>query len=308
MRDTAHLKALYNPLLRPFVAQLQADNTPALDAARWPKISVVMPSYNQQDFIERSILSVLNQHYPNLEFIIIDGGSTDGTVEVIRRYEQYLSVWLSEPDHGQSDALNKGFARATGAIQGWLNSDDLYMPGAFQRVAMEFERHPDRRIVHGDWLNIDTDDQLLAYEYSFDFNVNQLKYEGFPLNAQAMFWRREVRERFGQFDVALYNTMDYDMILRFGLNEGDRAFLRIPAVLGCFRRHEAQKTRAFDERVLNEHRRMAGLHGYADKYQPLGQAKRWLYRLRRAYWYLRRGGLGYLSAKTCEALSRPHAS
>ena len=279
-----------------------------MDGCGHPKFSVVMPSYNQSQFIERSILSVLNQNYPNLEFIIIDGGSTDGSVELIRRYEQYLSYWISEPDQGQSDALNKGFARATGDIQGWLNSDDLYMPGAFQRVAAEFGNHPEAGIVHGDWLNIDADDRTIAYEYSFGFSVNQLKYEGFPLNAQAMFWRRAVRERFGEFDVTLHNTMDYDMILRFGLNEGSRAFLRIPLALGCFRRHEAQKTRAFDERVLNEHRRMAQRHGYADKYQPIGQVKRGYYRLRRACWYFRRGGLGYLLEKSFGRLSHATSS
>ena len=92
----------------------------------YPKISIVTPSFNHAQFLEETILSVISQNYPDLEYIIIDGGSTDGSVEIIKKYEQYLTYWISEPDNGQSDALNKGFTRATGDIYGWLNSDDLY--------------------------------------------------------------------------------------------------------------------------------------------------------------------------------------
>ncbi len=262
-----------------------------------PKISVVMPSYNQQEFIERSILSVLNQNYPNLEFIIIDGGSKDGTVDIIKKYESIIAYWISEPDNGQSDALNKGFARATGDICGWLNSDDIYMPGAFERVVAAFSRHPEKDIVFGDWLAINIEGRILAHEYAFDFNLSQLKYEGAAINAQAMFWRCEVHERFGGFLVSLHNTMDYQMILAFGINEGNSAFLRVPEALGCFRRYDAQKTGNFNERVLNEHRLIAELYGYTDKFEWRGKVKRCIYRIRRALWYLKRGGISYFVLK-----------
>ena len=109
------------------------------------KISIVMPSYNKADFIERSILSVLNQNYPNIELIIIDGGSTDGTVEIIKKYEQYITFWVSEKDQGQSDALNKGFKHCTGSIYGFLNSDDVYLPDAFKYSSLVLKKNLDKK-------------------------------------------------------------------------------------------------------------------------------------------------------------------
>lgn len=265
-------------------------------------ISVVMPSYNQVEYIERSIQSILDQAYPFLDLIIIDGGSTDGTVDVIRKHERHISYWVSEPDRGQSDALNKGFAGARGEIFGWLNSDDLYLPGAIQRAVETLVAHPEKGIVHGDWLTIDERDNVLSREYSFDFNLSHFKYEGFQVNAQAMFWRREVHERFGGFDVRLHRTMDYQMIVAFGINEGSDAFLRIPEPLGCFRRHTAQKTQGLSDAVRDEHRLIAVRYGFGDKYGGLGSVKRLFYRARRARWYLKRGGARYFLAKSAEAM------
>jgi glycosyltransferase involved in cell wall biosynthesis len=284
------------PQMRQFVDRLHSGDVTA-GAAGLPKISVVMPSFNHRQFIERSLLSVLNQRYANVELIVVDGGSTDGTVDIIRKYEQHLAYWISEPDKGQSDALNKGFARATGDIYGWLNSDDLYTPVALHRAVAAFLANPGTKIVHGDWMTIDSDDRTIEREYSFDFNLNHFKYEGFVLNAQATFWRPEVHRRFGGFDQSLHNTMDYQMLLAFGINEGNAAFLRIPDILGCFRRHEDQKTGGAGPRVANEHRLMAQRYGYADKYLALGRVKYGYYRLRRGYWYFKRGGAGYFLQK-----------
>ena len=107
----------------------------------YPKISIVMPSYNQAEFIEKSILSVLNQDYKNIELIIIDGGSNDGTIEIIKKYQDYIFFWVSEKDKGQSDALNKGFKLASGEIYGWLNSDDIYLPNAFHNLMLAFKNN-----------------------------------------------------------------------------------------------------------------------------------------------------------------------
>ena len=259
------------------------------------KISIVMPSYNKVDFIERSILSVLNQNYPNTELVIIDGGSTDGTVEIIRKYEQYIAFWISEKDQGQSEALNKGFKHCTGAIYGFLNSDDVYLPGAFKYASSIIEKNPNKKIVFGDWLSLDKQDSIIDYNHAFDFNLNHFKYEGFHLNAQSMFWRSEVFKRFSGFDVNLHYTMDYQLILEFGINEGQYSFLRVPKVLGGFRRYEGQKTaKVMTSDVIEEHKLIAERYKYTDKYKFIGKFIRFYFRIRRAWWYTKRGGMSNL--------------
>ena len=191
-----------------------------------PKISIVMPSYNQVEFIERSILSVLNQDYQNFELIIVDGDSNNGTFEIIKKYQDHITFWVSEKDQGQSDALNKGFKLCTGEIYGWLNSDDVYLPDAFKLVMKAAKKNPNKKIIFGDFLSIDRNDDVRDYNHAFDFNLNQFKYEGFHLNAQSMFWRASVHKIFSGFDINLYNTMDYQMILEFGINEGQKSFLK----------------------------------------------------------------------------------
>ena len=259
------------------------------------KISIVMPSYNQVDFIERSILSVLNQNYPNIELIIIDGGSTDGTVEIIKKYEQYIAFWISEKDQGQSDALNKGFKHCTGSIYGFLNSDDVYLQDAFKYSSLVLEKNLDKKVVFGDWLCLDKKDGIIDYNQAFDFNLNHFKYEGFHLSATSMFWRSEVHKRFSGFDNNLYYTMDYQLILEFGINEGEHSFKRVPKVLAGFRRYEGQKTSGnMDPGVIEEHKLMAGRYKYSDKYKFIGKCKRFYFRMRRAWWYTKRCGLSYL--------------
>lgn len=283
-----------------FVSNLLTDSEgPTRGESSCPRISVVMPSYNQGKYIERSILSVLNQNYPNLDFIIVDGGSTDGTVDIIRKYERHLSFWCSEPDKGQSDALNNGFAHATGGICGWLNSDDLYLPGALEYAAEAFRADPEAMVVFGDWWEINNEDKVTSINYAFDFSLAHFIHEGFHLNSQAMFWRREAHQRFGEFDVRLHRTMDYDLILRLGQAAGQAAFKRIPQPLACFRRHAEQKTLSFDRAVHDEHRLIASKNGIDIKYSLLGKAIRLIYRFRRAYWYAKRGGLAYVVARLC---------
>ena len=289
--------------IKRFVSKPFFDDTILKNDLEYPKISIITPSFNQAQFLERTILSVLNQNYPNLEYIIIDGGSTDGSLEIIRKYEKYLAYWISEPDQGQSHALNKGFEVATGDILGWLNADDLYMPDAFNIVCKALKDHPRTKIVFGDYFNIDAQDEFICKEYAFDFNVCHFLYEGFHLNAQSMFWRKGVHKRFGKFDEGLHRTMDYDMILRFGLKERAESFLRISVPLGGFRRHDQQKTKGFDEIVAKEHRLIAQNNNCKFKFTVMGRLLRMMFRFRRAYWYLKRGGVDYFMTKTFSVFS-----
>ncbi len=292
MSDKNYTKKNYFP--GRFLDKVIQKNTLSRKNKQFPKISIVMTSLNHAKFIERSILSVLNQGYPNLQFIIIDGGSKDATTMIIKKYEKYIDYWVSEHDQGQSDALNKGFIRANGEIYGWLNSDDLYLPNSFFVSAKALQNHPNKSLVYGDWLFINENDITMNFNHAFDFNLDHFKYEGFHLSAQSMFWRASLHKKFGKFDLSLDYTMDYQMILEFGLLS-KKGFLRIPKPLGAFRIHEQQKTNDKSlKKIIKEHKYMAKKYKYMDKYIFIGNFKRFFFRLRRAFWYKKRGGLNNL--------------
>lgn len=265
--------------------------------SKFPKISIVMPCYNQVKYLERSILSVVNQNYPNIELIIIDGGSNDGSVKIIKKYKKFIKYWSSKKDNGQSHALNKGFLKATGDIYGFLNSDDLYLPNIFNLVAIFFLKYETKKVIFGDWLSINKQDKIIDFNYAFDFNLNHLKYEGFHLNTQAMFWRSSVHEEFNGFDEMLQFTMDYQMLIEFGIKQGQRSFLRIPHTLSAFRRYKGQKTSGMNSEVVEEHKRIARQYNFLNKYLMIGTIIRLSFRFRRCLWYLKRGGLYYLFKK-----------
>jgi glycosyltransferase involved in cell wall biosynthesis len=261
-----------------------------------PRFSIVMPSYNHGALIESSLLSVINQRHGNVELIVMDAGSKDGTRSVLEKYADHIALWRSERDDGQSDALNKGFRHATGEIYGWLNSDDLYCPGAFEFAADIFRKRPEVQVVYGDWYTVGLDHRISAHYFGLPFSRRQLITEGVFCNAQAMFWRRELHQRFGEFDVRLHYTMDYDLILRLATLAGARGFYQTHRALGCFRVYAGQKTgdAAAVETVANEHRLIAQREQTAWKYRASGRAVRLWYRGKRVTDYLRRGGWAYV--------------
>jgi glycosyltransferase involved in cell wall biosynthesis len=207
-----------------------------------------MPSYNQARFIERSILSVLNQNYRNLQFIIMDGGSTDGTLDVIRKYEQYLS-WRSEPDKGQSDAINKASMLANGELIGWQNSDDVYFPGVFYRLHDISRKRPRAVLYSGTVVSIDSLDRLTYVPKFTRPSTRRLLYEGYVMSSQGVFWRREIQSRTGLYDIDLHFAMDVDFWLR-ALAQGHAEFL--PEIVGGFRHYEGTKTCMTGERGIEE--------------------------------------------------------
>lgn len=274
--------------IRAFVAG-PAVNRPAPDVAA-RKFSIVMPSYNSARFIERSLLSVLNQDWPNIELIVIDGGSTDGTQAIIERYSDRIDYFETAPDRGQSDALNKGYARATGDIYGWLNADDLYVDEAFRRAARAL-RDPRKRMVYGDWLTIDAEDEVIFRHVALPPSLPRLIADGLQFNLQSLFWRADVHEKAGPFDIRLHRTMDYDFAAGLLQAVQPREIVVLRRPLGCFRRHENQKTQGFDEIVDAEQRLIAQRRGFEWKYswraRPVGM---WSKAVKLWVWF-RRGAL-----------------
>src|SRR6266536_2670185 len=218
---------------RPPLPESMADGRP------WPTISIVTPSYQQGLFIEQTIRSVLLQGYASLEYIVIDGGSQDDSVEIIRTYQDWLGSWVSEPDGGQTDALNKGFARSHGAIMGWLNSDDLYMPGALGQVANAMRAHPTAELVYGGCDLIDADGHYLRPYWTLPFRRADVLRGASGIAQPAAFWRRSIWKRVGPLHPDYHYCMDLDLWMSIAERSD---VVHCPQTWACFRMHDASKT------------------------------------------------------------------
>jgi ADP-heptose:LPS heptosyltransferase/glycosyltransferase involved in cell wall biosynthesis len=202
---------------------LKISNRLDLSNSVLPKISIVTPSFNQVLYIEKTIQSVIDQGYPNLEYIIIDGGSTDGSLEVIKRYEAHLSYWISEPDSGQAEAINKGFSRATGVLVSWLNSDDTHREGALWEWVKAILRYPKADIwmaSHHNYMD-ECDNVLSVMENVFVNHSEFVKYwrmGGIRVNQPSVFFRRELLDEVWEIDACLHYGLDYDFFLRLSRN------------------------------------------------------------------------------------------
>lgn len=230
--------------------------------SEWPKISIVTPSYNQAQFLEETILSVLNQEYPNLEYIVIDGGSKDGSVEILQKYADRLTYWVSEPDRGQAHAINKGFARATGDILAWLNSDDRYLPGALYAVAMQFRQQQTDFLYGGCLFRFEDrpQDCWVRMPHSLHLISSDITVLDF-IDQPSSFWSRRVWEQTGPLDESMHYTFDWDFFIRVS-----RAFplLCTEGVYSVYRHHAAHKTGTGGEPRLEEIVEIVRRHGTDD--------------------------------------------
>lgn len=209
-----------------------------MNATSFPLLSIITPSYNQAPFLEQTIQSVLDQGYPNLEYIIIDGGSTDGSVDSIKKYENRLAYWVSEPDRGQSHALAKGFMRATGDVIGWINSDDYYFPHAFSIAAQAFSS-PTIEVVSGACHIVNEVGNVLhTWRLPSDNNKPPLIQMNY-IPQQSTFFRRTAYQRSGGIDEALHYSMDADLWLRLVTPHNH---MMLPNVLAAYRMHNSSKT------------------------------------------------------------------
>ncbi len=210
------------------------------DGRPWPRISIVTPSYNQGEFIEETIRSILLQGYPNLEFIIIDGESTDNTVKILNKYDSQIDYWISEPDRGQSHALNKGFAKTTGSIMAWICADDTYLPGAFSRAVDFFQRNTSAEFLYGDGRLINENSETIKDVDSGPVldrdNFHNYNY----VFSTTAFWKCSIWEKSGGYiDESNVFTMDWELFIR--MNQQAELHYRSGRV-ACLRHHKGTKT------------------------------------------------------------------
>jgi glycosyltransferase involved in cell wall biosynthesis len=216
----------------------------------YPKISIVTPSFNQAEYLEKTILSVLNQGYPDLEYIIIDGGSSDGSVDIIKKYEEHIKYWVSETDYGHGNALNKGFSNSTGEIMAWLNSDDIYYPYTFKAVAEVFESFSDINWIQGKNSVVDASGRLIDFKYSlknvYSFLTGDYKW----IQQESVFWRRKLWEKSGSHISEKMKLMvDNELWSRFFLIDD---IWHLDFALSAFRSHESNRSKLQWESVNSE--------------------------------------------------------
>jgi glycosyltransferase involved in cell wall biosynthesis len=230
---------------------------PNLPAA--PLVSIITPSYNQAAYLETTMQSVLGQDYPNIEYIVIDGGSTDGSPELIQRYAPRLAGWVSEKDRGQTDAINKGFARAKGDILAWLNSDDIYLPGAIRAAVAAFQDNPEAGLIYGDASFIDEKGRRIGSFPARQTSYRLLRQGYVHIPQQAAFFRADLWRQVGPLDPSFYFAMDYDLWVRLAARA---PLIYTRQLWASFRLHGGAKTIQADDRcwpeMLKVHRREGG--------------------------------------------------
>jgi glycosyltransferase involved in cell wall biosynthesis len=233
-----HLGVLLQYRSRPLSLPARYPGTPCPDPA--PVISVVTPSFNQGQFLERTLCSVLDQGYPRLEYVVQDGGSADDSAEVLARHADRLSRWESRPDGGQAEAINLAFAHTTGEVMAYLNSDDVLLPGSLAFVARYFAEHPEVDVVYGHRVIIDQWDGEIGRWVMPPHQDDVLSWCDF-VPQETLFWRRHIWDRAGgRIDESFRFALDWDLILRF--RDAGARFVRLPRFLGAMRFHAQQKT------------------------------------------------------------------
>jgi len=221
-----------------------------------PRISIVTPSYNQAEYLEDAITSVLSQDYPNLEYIIIDGGSTDRSLEVIEKHASHIQYYVSERDNGQAHAINKGLKRITGDIWSYLCSDDMLAPGALRECVAQFEASG-ADVVYGDCNFITADGKISRCKKSRPFHMNRLIRSNF-IWQPSTFLRKNVLATYGYFDENMHYAMDYEYWLRIG---DAVKFQYVPRVLSNYRHHSSSKTMSSTLRMVAEARDVQKKYG-----------------------------------------------
>jgi glycosyltransferase involved in cell wall biosynthesis len=260
----------------PWTEQSQPLSAQMPDGSDWPCISIITPSYNQGQFIEETIRSVLLQGYPDLEYIIIDGGSTDNTLEILHKYEKFLAYWVSEPDAGQADAINKGFYKATGDLIGWQNSDDYYYPQAFRYAALGACRFKKYDVFYGsrNYLNLEEYGIATRDEHMSPFNLEKM-IPNANMSNQSMLFRKRIFQENNFLDTSFHHCMDHEFFWRL-IGKGYK-FIFIPEMTACYRLHPDCKGRQLDNTWLVDTLRICKLVYKNSNLPSSVRRQAWLY-------------------------------
>jgi glycosyltransferase involved in cell wall biosynthesis len=242
--------------------------------ASHPLVSIVTPSFNQASYLEAAMLSVIEQDYPSIEYLVIDGGSTDGSVELINKHAGKLAYWVSAPDRGQTDAINKGFTRASGKYLAWLNADDRLLPGAVKEAVEFLEGHPDNGMVYGDADYVDSRGHIVGRFPAAQTDYAALRRGYVHVPQQAAFWRRDLWQQVGPLDPSFVFAMDYDLWVRLAKIS---KLQHLPRLWAQFRLHEDSKTLQNDQRAWDEMLKVHWREG--GSFISIIVAKYWLRRL-----------------------------
>lgn len=239
-----------------------------------PTVSIITPSFNQAAFLEETIRSVLEQDYPNIEYIIMDGGSKDGSLEIIQKHAGRLAAWESKPDRGQTDAINQGFGKASGEIFAWLNSDDILLPGAVSAAVKALQANPQAGMVYGNALLINAEGKKIGDFPAAQTDLRKLRQGYVHIPQQASFFRADLWKQVGPLDPSFYFAMDYDLWVRLAAKA---PLLYVPELWAAFRLHGDAKSIASDGRCWPE---MLRVH-YRDGGKPFSVivAKYWVRKL-----------------------------
>lgn len=249
-----------------------------------PKISIITPSLDQGKFLEDTILSVLNQNYPNLDYIIIDGGSTDNSIEIISKYKKKLTYWISEPDKGQTNAINKGFEKATGDIINWINSDDLLAPGSLNCLTKEIRNSPNADFYFGDYRVIDKNGREIFSRKSPPYNFNTLFY-GRQLSCQpAVFFKRSLLENIGYLDESFNFCMDTEFWIRAACKGAK--FKQVKFYIAITRFHDQAKTTRMQQILHDEHKMVVRRYNSLSFLGKHSKAENIYYTLMNRFWRL----------------------
>lgn len=255
-------------------------------------ISVITPSFNRADFLEKNILSIIDQSCPYVEHIVVDGGSNDNTLNVLKKYQgTYNLKWISEKDNGCADAMEKGFNMASGDILCWLDSDDFYLPGTLNKIIKLFDQEKDTGVIFGDMMICDKTGKIIDYVRHTDLDIDALIYTGMVLNPQATFWRRSVHQKIKGFNTNYKRAADYDFFIRMALTGEKFHYLR--DFLSVYRHHESQLTKSIQ--LCIEEGREISLK-YVDKniIDKDYKAKKIKIALKRAVMFIKQGDVWYL--------------